>query len=140
MIMMILLCCVGVIFHVQCCIRRIRCSSIISYHITSIAYNHHNHTDITYPLFYSASVMGQVQSALSNVKNDAELKKSAEQAYGAWLGYYNTNCKKCGWSKEMLVQRANEMASDLGLDYQPRLQKKTVGKMGLKGVAGLLTE
>lgn len=88
----------------------------------------------------SASVMGQVQSALSNVKNDAELKKSAEQAYGAWLGYYNTNCKKCGWSKEMLVQRANEMASDLGLDYQPRLQKKTVGKMGLKGVAGLLTE
>jgi len=37
--------------------------------------------------------------ALNGVTSNAEVKKSAEQAYGAWLGYYNTNCKKCGWDK-----------------------------------------
>ena len=31
---------VGILFHVECCIRQLRCSSIISCNITSIVYNH----------------------------------------------------------------------------------------------------
>lgn len=81
-----------------------------------------------------------VTRALGAVEGHIELKKSAEQAYGAWLGYYNSNLKNCGWDKPTLVQFANAMASFFGLRNQPRLLKKTVGKMGLKGVPGLLTE
>jgi hypothetical protein len=36
------------------------------------------------------------------------------------------------------VKQANKYAKvTLGLDYQPALEKKTIGKMGLKGVPGL---
>jgi ATP-dependent RNA helicase MSS116 len=39
-----------------------------------------------------------------------------------------------------LVLQANDFAKDVGLVEQPSLQKKTVGKMGLKGVPGLKIE
>lgn len=63
--------------------------------------------------------------------------KTSEQAYQAWLGYYNSQ-RRLRWSKPELVQQANLYAQvGLGLDYQPALEKKTIGKMGLKGVPGL---
>jgi ATP-dependent RNA helicase MSS116 len=62
-------------------------------------------------------------------------------AYSAWLGFYNSSCSKMKWSKEYLVQRANQFAVQcLGLSQPPALQKKTIGKMGLKGVAGLVID
>eukprot|EP00605_Chrysophyceae_sp_TOSAG23-4_P001864 GSChrysophyteH1.ASY1.ANO1.2056.1 assembled CDS len=73
-------------------------------------------------------------------KSGHELRRSAEQAYAAWLGYYNSNLKNCKWDKPTLVQFANAMATHFGLTKQPSLLKKTVGKMGLKGVPGLLLE
>ncbi|GMI08510.1 hypothetical protein TrVE_jg6697 [Triparma verrucosa] len=79
-----------------------------------------------------------VSSALASVKNKPDLELSAQQAYGAWLGFYNGNLRKCGWrQKEELVQVANEYAATTGLDYIPMLEAKTVGKMGMKGVRGL---
>jgi hypothetical protein len=39
-----------------------------------------------------------------------------------------------------LVATANQWAQDVGLLEQPRLEAKTIGKMGLKGVPGLLIE
>lgn len=63
--------------------------------------------------------------------------KTCEQAYQAWLGYYNGSVRKLGWSKEQLVQQANFYSQVLGLAQPPALLKKTVGMMGLKGVAGL---
>jgi len=85
-------------------------------------------------------VTGKVTTALSRVPHNAELKASSEQAYRAWMGYYNGNLRKCGWDKPTLVQEANKMATYFGLVKQPSLLKKTVGMMGLKNVPGLIIE
>ena len=74
---------------------------------------------------------------LPALNNNIELKKSAEQAYQAWLGYYNGKVRVCGWNKDQLVEQANIYSTTIGLREIPGLQKKTIGKMGLKGVPGL---
>jgi ATP-dependent RNA helicase MSS116 len=81
-----------------------------------------------------------VARAIGNVSRNKGLRTSAEHAYRAWLGYYNGHLKKVQWDKKQLVVQANDFAKDLGLVDQPSLQKKTVGKMGLKGVPGLKIE
>ncbi len=58
----------------------------------------------------SMTTLDATRAALARVSRNAELRKSAEQAYGAWLGYYNTNCKKCGWNKEQLVRLCLNMS------------------------------
>ncbi len=78
--------------------------------------------------------------AVSNVSRNKPLRNSAEQAYRAWLGYYNGQLKKVKWDKKQLVAQANAFGKDAGLNEQPSLPKKTVGKMGLKGVPGLKIE
>jgi len=78
--------------------------------------------------------------AIHNVSVDKVLRNSAEQAYRAWLGYYNGHLKKVQWDKKQLVQQANMWGSEVGLKSQPAIQKRTVGKMGLKGVPGLKLE
>jgi ATP-dependent RNA helicase MSS116 len=78
--------------------------------------------------------------AIQNVSHSTGLTNSGEQAYRAWLGYYNGHLKKVGWDKKQLVQMANAWAGEVGLREQPTLLKKTVGKMGLKGVPGLRVE
>ena len=78
-----------------------------------------------------------VQSSLQMAMRDGEFRKGAEQAYSAWLGFYNSNLRKCGWDKPKLVEEANFYSKCLGCEEVPFLEKKTVGKMGLKGVPGL---
>lgn len=51
-----------------------------------------------------AAFEGTIANALGMVERDSELKKSAQQAYGAWLGFYNGNLRKCGWDKRVLVE------------------------------------
>ena len=62
--------------------------------------------------------------------------KTGALCYQAFLGYYNS-CSFAKMRKPQLVQMANQWAACMGLPGPPRLEKKTVGKMGLKGVAGL---
>mmetsp|Transcript_834 Transcript_834/g.1372 ORF Transcript_834/g.1372 Transcript_834/m.1372 type:complete len:604 (-) Transcript_834:42-1853(-) len=81
-----------------------------------------------------------LNDAVSQLSRNKELTASAEQAYRAWLGFYNGHGKKVGWGKAQLVQNANQWAKDAGLTQQPALMRKTVGKMGLKGVPGLKIE
>jgi ATP-dependent RNA helicase MSS116 len=88
----------------------------------------------------SANASAIVEQAKLNVGKDKTLRLSAEQAYRAWLGYYNGHLKKVRWDKKLLVQQANLWAKQIGLMNQPSLQKKTTGKMGLKGVPGLKIE
>jgi ATP-dependent RNA helicase MSS116 len=88
----------------------------------------------------SANASAIVEQAKLNVGKDKTLRLSAEQAYRAWLGYYNGHLKKVRWDKKLLVQQANLWAKQIGLMNQPSLQKKTIGKMGLKGVPGLKIE
>ena len=64
--------------------------------------------------------------------------RTKEQAYVAWMGFYNGSCGKMGWSKTQLVEHANRYALEiLGCPGLPGILKKTVGMMGLKGVPGL---
>ena len=81
-----------------------------------------------------------MDNALRNVSRDKELNFSAQQAYRAWLGFYNASNKKFNWDKAELVVHANQWAKDVGLREQPGIEAKTVGKMGLKGVRGLKLE
>jgi len=66
--------------------------------------------------------------------------KTIGQAYAAWLGFYKS-VRGLGWSKQQLVQEGSRFAATFGaLDARglpPPIMKKTVGNMGLKGVAGL---
>lgn len=53
------------------------------------------------------------------------------------LGFYNSNLSIVRWSKGQLVEMGNAFSAIIGLDTPPALLRKTVGKMGLKGVPGL---
>ncbi|KZP00655.1 DEAD-domain-containing protein [Calocera viscosa TUFC12733] len=75
---------------------------------------------------------------------DAMDPVAKSQAYQAFMGYYNGFQKQFGWTKEDLVQTANSLALDVmryrntdGTNNPPPLLAKTVGMMGLRGVAGL---
>lgn len=60
------------------------------------------------------------------------------KVYQAWLGYYKDSRNKMSWTVNDLVQQANTFALEgLGAPGVPALQKKVVGKMGLKNVRGL---
>jgi len=78
-------------------------------------------------------------AAISKVSIVNDLRQSAEKAYQAYLGSYNSCLRKIGFDKNALVQSANTFALEIGLKEIPYLEKKTVGKMGLKGVPGLRT-
>lgn len=77
---------------------------------------------------------------IQNVGRIHDLRISAEQSYRAWLGYYNGHLKKIKWDKKTLVRQGNMWGKDVGLKEQPSLQKRTIGKMGLKGTPGLKIE
>ncbi|KAJ7087400.1 P-loop containing nucleoside triphosphate hydrolase protein [Mycena crocata] len=62
------------------------------------------------------------------------------QAYRAFLGVYFTSIKSFKWTREELVQRGNAFAREaLGWTKPelPEIEKRTAGKMNLKGVPGL---
>ncbi|KAI9342282.1 P-loop containing nucleoside triphosphate hydrolase protein, partial [Obelidium mucronatum] len=88
-----------------------------------------------YPNPISPTLTLQVQAALEN----SVAAETKDMAYQAWLGFYNTWCREFGWkTKDELVVVANQYAMDcLRCERLPGLLKKTVGKMGLKGVSGL---
>lgn len=94
----------------------------------------------TEPTWQIAPNSSPINRALSSVTSNRDAAERACQAYGAWLGFYNSNGKTTRWSKEQLVATANQYARIIGLDYTPALQAKTVGKMQLKGVAGIVLE
>jgi hypothetical protein len=75
------------------------------------------------------------------LESDEQLQKSAVGAYQAFLGYYNSNIKRLRiQGKNHLVEIANKYATIIGfpLGQPPALLAKTVGKMGLKGVSGIM--
>jgi len=84
-----------------------------------------------------ADIRLQCNHALSQVITNDDLFKSAEQAYQAWLGFYNGKLKVLKWNKIQLVENANAFALIIGLKEIPCLEIKTVMKMGLKGTPGL---
>eukprot|EP00854_Cymbomonas_tetramitiformis_P016119 gene16119-19118_t len=67
--------------------------------------------------------------------------QTTSQAYQAWLGYYNSYLRELKWDKPQLVAMGNMMAATvLALEQPPAIQKITIGRMGLSGVAGLVVD
>ncbi|KAF2200870.1 DEAD-domain-containing protein [Delitschia confertaspora ATCC 74209] len=88
-----------------------------------------------YPSTYASNLKEfhpDVSQAFNNVDEVAKSK-----AYSAYLGYNKTYLKKLRLNAAGLVQMANEYARAMGCPEPPMLDKKLVGKMGLKGVPGL---
>ncbi|ETW01804.1 hypothetical protein, variant [Aphanomyces invadans] len=75
----------------------------------------------------------RVENSMRRVQSNADLRKAAEQAYQAWLGYYNSNLRRLNMNKEQLVDMAEEYSRIVGLKEVPALQKSIISKMGLKG-------
>ena len=92
------------------------------------------------PVPQSTKASLAASDGIKNVSRIHDLRNSAEQAYRAWLGYYNGHLKKVKWDKRTLVRQANMWGEEIGLTEQPSLQKRTIGKMGLKGIPGLKIE
>ncbi len=85
----------------------------------------------------TSDVKTECQRMLQTVEANDELKRSAEQAYQALLGVYNTKVKSFGWTKADLVRYMNEYARSCGLKSVPALNEKMVLTMGLRGTPGL---
>ncbi|OQS05956.1 DEAD/DEAH box RNA helicase [Thraustotheca clavata] len=76
----------------------------------------------------------KILPVLKRLNKDKELKKAGEQAYQAWLGFYNSNLKRLKMSKPTLISMAEEYSKIIGLEEVPALQKKVIGKMGLQNL------
>lgn len=63
--------------------------------------------------------------------------ESKAKAYQAFIGYNKTYLKKLRLDPKGLVQMSNEYARAMGCPEPPLIEKRVVGKMGLKGVPGL---
>ncbi|CAH0477395.1 unnamed protein product [Peronospora belbahrii] len=74
---------------------------------------------------------------LADIRPLSALEKSAEKAYAAFLGFYNSNLKKLRMSKTQLVETGALYSQLIGLEEVPMLQKKTLRAMGLMDVPGL---
>ncbi|KAJ7682453.1 P-loop containing nucleoside triphosphate hydrolase protein [Mycena polygramma] len=80
----------------------------------------------------AAAQMAQVLPKVSN--------ETKGQAYRAFLGVYNSSLKGLRWSREDLVAKGNHFVrTALGWTEPelPGIERKTIGKMNLKGVTGL---
>ncbi|KAF1335337.1 Dead/deah box RNA helicase, partial [Globisporangium splendens] len=79
----------------------------------------------------------RVAKVMKTLMSGSELEKSAQQSYQAWLGFYNSNVRRLKIDKPRCVQLAERYSQSIGLSEVPRLEKKTLSKMGLLGVAGI---
>ncbi|KAF0694407.1 Aste57867_14704 [Aphanomyces stellatus] len=76
----------------------------------------------------------RVLPVLAQINSNGELHQAAEQAYQAWLGFYNSNLRRLHLDKSQLVDMAAEYSRIIGLNEVPALLKKTIGKMGLQNM------
>ncbi len=78
-----------------------------------------------------------ITAVIASVATNKDLRHTVEGAYGAWLGFHKTHVKRLKWSKEDLVKHANALFMSFGLPEPPALPAKMLGKMGMRGVAGI---
>ncbi|KAF3763870.1 DEAD-domain-containing protein [Cryphonectria parasitica EP155] len=76
-------------------------------------------------------------ASVMRIVRDMDPEKQAK-VYRAWLGYYKSHLKTLNWTPAELVRQGNTFALEgLGATSVPPVEKRLVGKMGLKGVPGL---
>jgi ATP-dependent RNA helicase MSS116 len=91
----------------------------------------------------SAEVEDILQPVIRRIHHgsDKNLEKSAKGAYQAFLGYYLGQMKRMRMNrKDDLAEVANRFSSLMGLSEVPKLNSQMVGKMGLKGVNGIVID
>jgi len=89
-------------------------------------------------LEHSKAIVGEVQRRVQG--RDRILSKTGVSAYVAFLDYYTSQFKRMRMEDVGdLVAIANDFAFSLGFKKPPQLQKSTLGRMGLVGIAGLNT-
>ncbi|KXL44591.1 hypothetical protein M433DRAFT_149117 [Acidomyces richmondensis BFW] len=88
-----------------------------------------------YPIEISASAAHAVPIIEQGLNEIDEQAKS--KAYQAFLGFHKTFMKQLRLDPAGLVAMANEYAAALGCPETPMIDKKVVGKMGLRGTKGL---
>lgn len=77
------------------------------------------------------------RSQISKVLQSVD-SKSKQKAYSAYLGFMKVFTSKMQIDATELVRMANEFAIEgMQCDEVPEMEKKTIGKMGLKGVPGI---
>lgn len=77
------------------------------------------------------------RSQIFNVLQSVE-SKSKQKAYSAYLGFMKVFLNRMQIDATELVRMANAFAIEgLQCDEIPEMEKKTIGKMGLKGVSGI---
>ncbi|KAL8731470.1 MAG: hypothetical protein Q9181_004294 [Wetmoreana brouardii] len=65
-------------------------------------------------------------------------EKTKQKAYSAYLGFMKPFENKLGIDSKQLVQMSNQFAMrGMGCPEPPGMEKRTIGKMGLKGVPGI---
>jgi ATP-dependent RNA helicase MSS116 len=70
----------------------------------------------------------------SLVEKNAELKKAAEDAYAAWMGYYKSQSRLLKWKPEDMVTFANIGAVARGLTSIPEIPYPIAVKLGIQNV------
>lgn len=88
-----------------------------------------------YPEDLSALAAAESQNVENAFDRVDEVTKA--KAHQGWLGFHKTFTKQLQLSNEGLVREVNDYAATMGCPEPPVMDKKTVGKMGLKGVPGL---
>jgi len=88
------------------------------------------------------ALMNKLQPILDDIRNQDgsnDLCKDLESAYRSMLGFYNGKLSKQLGVKDpaMLIDFVNEFAKQGGCAELPGIEKKTIGKMGLRYTTGL---
>lgn len=95
------------------------------------------HTNRKLPLKpYPNSISMDAEAGLDDALNAVNLSVR-RKAYQAWLGFHKTYMKNLRTDPRGVVQMANDFAEAMRCPETPMIDKKVVGKMGLKGVQGL---
>lgn len=95
---------------------------------------------------FSGGDDGVVEKAIEEMEarvgsGDKVFSLSGQGAYQAFLGYYLGQMKRIKIkSKERLVDIANEFSGAMGFRTAPALGTNMIGKMGLKGISGIVVK
>lgn len=89
----------------------------------------------------SPDKLASSQARVDRAFVDGSLTDTVNKAYQAQLGFYKGNLKRLGLKVPTLVQVVNDWSTGLcKLSEPPAILAKTIGKMGLRGVAGIRVE
>jgi ATP-dependent RNA helicase MSS116, mitochondrial len=90
------------------------------------------------PIQPYANTINMTESASASKAMDSINQKTKQKAYSAYLGFMKGYMSKLRLKPEGLVATANELAVQaFHCPGPPPMQKSTIGKMGLRGVAGI---